>query len=260
MNKTATELWNAMLVELQGQMTKATFDTWVKPSFPISLRGNVLTLGVRNAYAQQWLSQQLSAMLSRTARHVADADIELNFVLKPPTEKEPATEEAESPPKPGDIYVEFIESPLKPFLLVQKYAIWYWQPLLGSLAFSTWLMLRTLDKVNEGRGIKHRLSVEIIALTLDCHRQSLTGRNPSEKVEGAFGILNAFHLSRIDVIGKGHDAMYWARVLNAVPLLTPSQVETLPKLLRERHAKFLSDFAIDAEKWEQLEIPTLIQD
>lgn len=253
-----SQQWSQVLGILEGQMTQATFDTWVKPTHVLALDGDKLKIGVRNAYAQQWLHTKLRVLVERAAQNVFGRALDVQFVLYAPEPRAPNADG--ETPRPGDLYVEFIESPLTPYIFVQKYAIWYWQPLLGSLAFSTWLMLRTLDKLNEGRGIKHKLSVEILAATLDCHRQSLTGRNPSGKIEGAFGVLNQFKLSRIEVIGKGHDAIYWARVLNAVPLLTPAQVERLPDLIRERHAIFLRDFSVDVEKWEQLEIPTLIED
>ncbi len=259
-NNTLVNQWQQVLSEVQLQMTKATFDTWVAPTFPLSLDDDTLTIGVRNAYAQQWLENRLRGILERVVNRVFAKPLDLKFILDTrPAETELRNAEKPDEPAPGDLYVEFIESPLTPYIFLQKYAIWFWQPLLGSLAFSAWVMLRTLDKLNEGRGRKHRISVDLTAQTLGCHRHSLTGRNPAQKLEGAFGVLNAEKLTYIDVIGKGHDAIYWARVLNAVPLLTPHQIEKLSPLLRERHAQFLSDFAIDADKWQQLELATLIQ-
>jgi len=80
----AAHVWQAALGELQLQMTKATFDTWVKPTFALAFdaESNVLVVGVRNAYAKQWLENRLYGMIERTLNHVLGRAAEIRFVLK----------------------------------------------------------------------------------------------------------------------------------------------------------------------------------
>ncbi len=80
----AAHLWQAALGELQLQMTKATFDTWVKPTFALSFdtERSTLVVGVRNAYAKQWLENRLYGMIERTLNHVLGHPSEIRFVLK----------------------------------------------------------------------------------------------------------------------------------------------------------------------------------
>jgi chromosomal replication initiator protein len=80
----AAHVWQAALSELQLQMTKATFDTWVKPTFALALdvEKNILVVGVRNAYAKQWLENRLYGMIERTLHHVLGQAAEIRFVLK----------------------------------------------------------------------------------------------------------------------------------------------------------------------------------
>ncbi len=80
----AAHLWQAALGELQLQMTKATFDTWVKPTFALSYDAEraILVVGVRNAYAKQWLENRLYNMIERTLNHVLGHAAEIRFVLK----------------------------------------------------------------------------------------------------------------------------------------------------------------------------------
>ncbi len=80
----AAHLWQAALGELQLQMTKATFDTWVKPTFALSFDAerSILVVGVRNAYAKQWLENRLYGMIERTLNHVLGQPAEIRFVLK----------------------------------------------------------------------------------------------------------------------------------------------------------------------------------
>lgn len=77
----AVEIWNAARVELQLQMTKATFDTWVKPAFAIAYDREraELVIGVRNPYAKQWLENRLYGMIERTVRHVVGIATQIKF-------------------------------------------------------------------------------------------------------------------------------------------------------------------------------------
>ena len=79
---TAGQLWHAALGELQLQMTKATFDTWVKPTFAMAYEDGTLVVGVRNAYAKQWLENRLYGMIQRTLNHLLGRSAEIKFVLK----------------------------------------------------------------------------------------------------------------------------------------------------------------------------------
>lgn len=77
----AVEIWNTALMELQLQMTKATFDTWVKPAFAISYDREraELVIGVRNLYAKQWLENRLYGMIERTVQHVVGIATQIKF-------------------------------------------------------------------------------------------------------------------------------------------------------------------------------------
>lgn len=45
---TAEQVWTAALGELALQMTKATFDTWLRPTRALRREGDVLVIGVTN--------------------------------------------------------------------------------------------------------------------------------------------------------------------------------------------------------------------
>lgn len=78
------QLWQTCLDELQLQMTKATFDTWVKPTFALAFdpEASVLIVGVRNAYAKQWLENRLYGMIERILSHVLGQPAAIRFVLQ----------------------------------------------------------------------------------------------------------------------------------------------------------------------------------
>ena len=51
----AEQAWQAALGELQLQLTKATFDTWLKNTHVVSCEDNTFLIGVHNGYAKDWL-------------------------------------------------------------------------------------------------------------------------------------------------------------------------------------------------------------
>lgn len=77
----AAQIWNATLLELQLQMTKATFDSWIKPTFALSFDAETseLVIAVRNAYARQWLENRLLGMIDRTLNHVIGKPTKIIF-------------------------------------------------------------------------------------------------------------------------------------------------------------------------------------
>jgi len=83
----AQKLWQATLGELQLQMTRATFDTWLRGSRVITFEDNKLTVFVRHAYAVDWLQNRLLPVIQRTLRRQAGPGIEVQFTTNAPQEE-----------------------------------------------------------------------------------------------------------------------------------------------------------------------------
>ncbi|HZY44835.1 MAG TPA: chromosomal replication initiator protein DnaA [Anaerolineae bacterium] len=75
------QIWQAALGELQLQMTKATFDTWVKPTSVISYEDGSFVVGVPNAYAQDWLQTRLLSTIKRILTGIAGQSVEVKFIV-----------------------------------------------------------------------------------------------------------------------------------------------------------------------------------
>lgn len=82
----ADQIWQAALGELQLQMTKATFDTWVKPTSVISYEDGSFVIGVPNAYAQDWLQARLLSTIKRILVGIAGQSVEVKFIVWSPEE------------------------------------------------------------------------------------------------------------------------------------------------------------------------------
>jgi chromosomal replication initiator protein len=75
------QAWQSVLGQLQMEMPRASFDTWVRDTKPVSYQDGTLTVGVRNAYARDWLENRLSGTVSRLLLGIMDSSVEVNFVV-----------------------------------------------------------------------------------------------------------------------------------------------------------------------------------
>ncbi len=73
--------WKATLGELELQMTKATFNTWLKDTSLLQHKENTYVVGVRNAYAKDWLENRLRDTILRTLTAIANGPVEIQFVV-----------------------------------------------------------------------------------------------------------------------------------------------------------------------------------
>ncbi len=73
--------WKATLGELELQMTKATFNTWLKDTCLLRCKDTIYVIGVRNAYAKDWLENRLRDTILRTLAAIVDGPVDIQFVV-----------------------------------------------------------------------------------------------------------------------------------------------------------------------------------
>ncbi|HUG33198.1 MAG TPA: chromosomal replication initiator protein DnaA [Anaerolineales bacterium] len=95
----AEQAWQSVLGQLQMEMPRASFDTWVRDTRPISHQDGALTIGVRNAYARDWLENRLAVTVNRLLGGLMNGSVAVHFVVLG-NEKE--TEEEETHPSSPD--------------------------------------------------------------------------------------------------------------------------------------------------------------
>lgn len=78
----ANDIWHATLGELQLQMTKATFDTWVRPTHAINYEDGAMTVGVHSPYAKEWLENRLQATIQRTLTGIVGRSVQVEYIVK----------------------------------------------------------------------------------------------------------------------------------------------------------------------------------
>lgn len=77
----AKQAWQAVLGQLQMEMPKASFDTWVRDTEFIAYEDGSFIIGVQNTYARDWLDSRLTSTVSRLLTGMMNRTVEINFVV-----------------------------------------------------------------------------------------------------------------------------------------------------------------------------------
>ena len=73
--------WQAALGQLEMEMSKAAFDTWVSDAELLSYEDGCFVIGVQNAYARDWLHSRLSSKVTRLLTGMMNRTVEVRFVV-----------------------------------------------------------------------------------------------------------------------------------------------------------------------------------
>jgi chromosomal replication initiator protein len=94
------QAWQATLGQLQMEMSKAAFDTWVRSAELVTAQDGIFTLGVHNPYARDWLESRLSNTIARLLSGLLESPQSVRFVVWQGGHE---LEEAEEQPQPGEL-------------------------------------------------------------------------------------------------------------------------------------------------------------
>lgn len=88
----AVQAWQSTLGQLQMEMPKASYDTWVRDTQLVSYEDGCFTIGVNNAYARDWLDNRLSSTAMRLLMGIMNREVELHFVVNSSTSNQANSE------------------------------------------------------------------------------------------------------------------------------------------------------------------------
>jgi hypothetical protein len=93
------QAWSSVLTQLQMDMPRASFETWVLGTQALELKNDVLLVSTRNAYARDWLESRLTSIVQRLLVGVLNRSVSVKFVVgdESPEEMETEAEETEEP-------------------------------------------------------------------------------------------------------------------------------------------------------------------
>lgn len=77
----AKQAWQAVVGQLQMEMPKASYDTWVRNTEFIAFEDGSFIVGAENAYSRDWLKSRLNSTISRLLTGFMDRTVEVIFTV-----------------------------------------------------------------------------------------------------------------------------------------------------------------------------------
>lgn len=81
MNLDAGELWEGVLGWLEGEVSRANFETWLKETRGLSFDGERLMVGVPNIFVAEWLEKRLFSLIEKTLISFLGRQVQVEFRL-----------------------------------------------------------------------------------------------------------------------------------------------------------------------------------
>ncbi|HCP22492.1 MAG: chromosomal replication initiator protein DnaA [SAR202 cluster bacterium] len=79
---TPREVWRAVLGELQLQLPRPTFETWLKPTDGVAYDEHTFVVEAPNPFAVEWLERRMYQALQKTLQKVSGREFELQLRVK----------------------------------------------------------------------------------------------------------------------------------------------------------------------------------
>lgn len=96
----AEQAWRSVKGQLQLDMARASYNTWVKDTQAVAYDDGVMTIAVSNAYARDWLESRLASTVVRLLTGIMNRQVEVEFVVE---------HSAEAQESPVATQTEFLE-------------------------------------------------------------------------------------------------------------------------------------------------------
>jgi len=113
----AEQTWQSVLGQLQIEMPRASFDTWVRDTKPVSYQDGMLTVGVRNAYARDWLENRLASTVNRLLFGITSSTVDVKFIVSGMEAEQMADEPVLPKPMPAVVS----EQPMRSLSINPRY-------------------------------------------------------------------------------------------------------------------------------------------
>ena len=99
----AHQAWQNLIGQLQMEMSKAAFDTWVRSAELVEFEENNFTIGVQNAYARDWLESRLSSTITRHLTGLMNEKVDVKFIVWHKDSSAQSNQKTITPPPPQKI-------------------------------------------------------------------------------------------------------------------------------------------------------------
>ena len=82
MEKALEGLWQQVLAELQDQLSRPTFETWIKPARAQALSATTLIISTPNPFARNWLQKHYIGTIATVVQGVLGHSVEIQVIVE----------------------------------------------------------------------------------------------------------------------------------------------------------------------------------
>ncbi len=101
MTNSAQKLWTASLGQLQLQVPRSSYETWLKGTTGLSMDGDLLSVGTATTFASEWLERRMHQVIEEVVSNVAGRPTRVAIkVVSPHFESGPSEHDAMDAPVP----------------------------------------------------------------------------------------------------------------------------------------------------------------
>jgi len=80
-NSEHNKIWSATLGLLEMKIPKASFETWLKGTFVLSSKNNILTIGVSSLFVSEWLNKKMKSQIESAIKEVSTEKTKVIFTV-----------------------------------------------------------------------------------------------------------------------------------------------------------------------------------
>jgi chromosomal replication initiator protein len=123
--RSAKGLWEAALGQLQLQVTRPNYETWLRDTVGVSLGDGLFTIAAPSDFAVEWLSTRLHGLIAKTLSSVVGHPVKLAFAVAgaPPVPQSSQPAPPPEPPYPSLAQPPFPKPRLNPLLTFGTFTV-----------------------------------------------------------------------------------------------------------------------------------------
>jgi len=121
MEQQISDLWQKSLSLIEEQLSKPSFETWLKSTKPLAYYNNTIVVGVSNDFAKDWLESRYLPLIKQTIKAVAGEDLSVKFIVPQAGDNLAGSGEAKTSAPTPVLPVNDEVTPFRPLNLNPKY-------------------------------------------------------------------------------------------------------------------------------------------
>jgi len=121
--RSAIALWEAALGQLQLQVTRANFETWLRDSRGFSLDDGRFIVCVPSDFVAEWLASRLQDSIAKALASIVGQPVQVVFQVERVSEEQPSTPSAVDPLRPSQLVPLLPKPRLNPLFTFDTFVV-----------------------------------------------------------------------------------------------------------------------------------------